>query len=55
MKYGSPIVAVVFKHGRGTVVHAIGHLYQIEGNLRGAVAMQRLLVNFLYLATREDR
>ncbi len=53
MKYGSPLVAVVIRHGRGRIVHAISHLYQLEGNLRGAYAMQRLLVNFLHQATRD--
>jgi hypothetical protein len=45
-------VAVTFKHGKGRVVHALGHMYQKEGNLRGAYAMQRLLLNFLYQAIK---
>jgi hypothetical protein len=51
-RYGSKYVAVTFKHGKGRVVHALGHMYQKEGNLRGAYAMQRLLLNFLYQAIK---
>src|SRR5205823_2815406 len=47
-KHGSKLVAVTFKYGQGRVVHALGHMFQKEGNLRGAYAMQRLLLNFLY-------
>jgi hypothetical protein len=47
-KHGSKLVAVTFRHGKGRVVHVLGHMYQKEGNLRGAYAMQRLLINFLY-------
>jgi hypothetical protein len=51
-KYGTKYVAVTFKYGKGRVVHALGHMYQKEGNLRGAYAMQRLLINFLYQAIK---
>jgi hypothetical protein len=51
-KHGSKFVAVTFKYGKGRVVHALGHMYQKEGNLRGAYAMQRLLINFLYQAIK---
>ena len=51
-RHGSKLVAVTFKHGKGRVVHVLGHMYQKEGNLRGAYAMQRLLLNFLYQAIR---
>jgi hypothetical protein len=51
-KHGSKYVAVTFPYGRGRVVHVLGHMYQKEGNLRGAYAMQRLLLNFLYQAIR---
>ncbi len=51
-KYGSKLVAVTFPHGKGRVVHALGHMFQREGNLRGAYAMQRLLLNFLYQAIK---
>lgn len=49
-RWKSDLVAVTFPHGKGRVVHVIGHLFQREGNLRGAHAMQRLLLNFLYRA-----
>ena len=52
MRHGSGIVAVTFPHGRGRVVHVLGHFFQKEGNLRGTVAMQRILLNFLYQALR---
>jgi hypothetical protein len=51
-RYGSKFVAVTFPYGKGRVVHALGHMFQKEGNLRGAYAMQRLLLNFLYQAIR---
>lgn len=51
-KHGSKYVAVTFPYGKGRVVHVLGHMYQKEGNLRGAYAMQRLLINFLYQAIR---
>ena len=51
-RYGSNVVAVTFPYGKGRVVHALGHMFQKEGNLRGAYAMQRLLLNFLYQAIR---
>jgi FHA domain-containing protein len=51
-RYGSKVVAVTFPYGNGRVVHALGHMFQKEGNLRGAYAMQRLLLNFLYQAIR---
>ena len=52
-KYRSKLVAVTFPYGKGRVVHVLGHMYQKEGNLRGAYAMQRLLLNFLYQAIRQ--
>jgi hypothetical protein len=51
-RHGTKFVAVTFKYGKGRVVHALGHMFQKEGNLRGAYAMQRLLLNFLYQAIR---
>ena len=51
-RHGSRVVAVTFEHGRGRVVHVLGHFFQKEGNLRGTVAMQRILLNFLYQALR---
>ena len=43
-------VAVTFPHGRGRVLHLMGHIFQQEGNVRGAVIVHRLLVNFLAAA-----
>jgi len=51
-RHGSRPVAVTFRHGRGRVVHVLGHFFQKEGNLRGTVAMQRILLNFLYQSLR---
>lgn len=51
-RHGSRPVAVTFQHGKGRVVHVLGHFFQKEGNLRGTVAMQRILLNFLYQALR---
>ncbi len=53
-KHGSKFVAVTFPYGKGRVVHVLGHMFQKEGNLRGAYAMQRLLINFLYQAIRGE-
>lgn len=50
---GADPVAATFSHGAGTVLHLIGHVFQQEGNLRGAYAMQRIVVNFLDRALRE--
>jgi hypothetical protein len=45
-------VAVSFAHGKGRVLHLLGHLYQQEGNVRGALLVHRLLVNTLDAALR---
>jgi len=52
-KHGSKFVAITFPYGKGRVVHVLGHMFQKEGNLRGAYAMQRLLINFLYQAIKD--
>ena len=52
IRHGSRAVAVTFRHGEGRVVHVLGHFFQKEGNLRGTVAMQRILLNFLYQSLR---
>jgi len=46
-QYGSGVVACTFNHGKGRVLHIIGHSWQKEGNLKGVFSMQRVLVNFL--------
>jgi hypothetical protein len=50
---GADAVAAVFAHGRGSVLHLLGHIYQQEGTLAGAYAMQRIVVNFLDRALRD--
>lgn len=52
-RHGAPTVAARFAWGRGTVVHLLGHVYQREGNLRGAVLVQRIVVNLLAEALRK--
>lgn len=42
-----PAVAVTFKHGRGRVLHVLGHYFQEAGNLAGTIASQRLALNFV--------
>jgi hypothetical protein len=43
----SPIVAATFRYGRGRVLHVMGHYYQQKGHVDGAVAAQRLALNFV--------
>lgn len=43
----STAVVVTFTHGRGRVLHALGHYYQQKGNVSGAVGAQRLPLNFV--------
>lgn len=38
---------VTFPHGSGQVLHCLGHCWQESGNLAGAVAAQRLVLNFV--------
>ncbi len=52
-RHGTSAVAATFRHGKGKVLHLLGHLYQKEGNLRGAYMIQRILVNFLADGLRE--
>lgn len=46
----SATMAAVFRHGHGRVLHSMGHAYQEAGNLAGAIAAQRLLLNFILMA-----
>jgi hypothetical protein len=41
----SNVVACHFKHGRGRVMHLVGHFHQRRGNVDGLVAMHRLVFN----------
>jgi hypothetical protein len=43
----SPAVAVTFAHGRGRVLHVMGHYFQEAGNVAGTIAAQRLALNFV--------
>ena len=53
-RYGaSTAVAVTFAQGKGRVLHVLGHYDQEEGNVAGAVAVQRLALNFVLLSMRE--
>jgi hypothetical protein len=49
----SPAVAVTFQHGRGRVLHVLGHYDQEAGNLAGVVAVQRIALNFVLMSLRE--
>ena len=51
-KYGAPAVAATFEFGNGRVLHMLGHFFQKEGNLKGTVSTQRIIVNFLVAAIR---
>ena len=46
-------LALVFAHGGGRVMHTMAHTDQDAGNLAGAVAAQRLMLNFLLMAQLE--
>jgi hypothetical protein len=50
----SPAVAVTFSHGRGRVLHLLGHYYQKEGSLAGTIAAQRIALNFVRLRLARD-
>lgn len=53
--YGaSPIVALTFAHGRGRVLHTVGHYYQEAGNVAGAIAVHRLALNFVLMRIERD-
>jgi hypothetical protein len=43
----SPVVAATFNHGRGRVLHVLGHYYQQKGNVAGTMGVQRLALNFV--------
>ncbi|MHC4820415.1 MAG: hypothetical protein ACYTDX_01685, partial [Planctomycetota bacterium] len=35
------------QHGKGKVLHLLGHAWQKQGNLKGTYGMQRIVLNFL--------
>jgi hypothetical protein len=53
-RYGSSCVAFKFHHGEGLVLHLVGHFYQKDGNLRGLVAMHRLINNVILERVQSD-
>jgi hypothetical protein len=53
--YGSRVVAFRFAHGKGVVVHLLGHFYQKDGNRRGLVAMHRLINNVILERVAADQ
>jgi hypothetical protein len=53
-RYGVSPVAVTFRHGKGRVLHMLGHIYQMEGNLKGTFSTQRMMANFLIAAVRKQ-
>ena len=53
-RYGVSSVAVTFRFGKGRVLHMLGHIYQMEGNLKGTFSTQRMMANFLLAALRKQ-
>jgi hypothetical protein len=48
--YGrSSAVAVTFAHGRGRVLHVMGHYYQKAGNIVGTMSAHHLALNFVLM------
>jgi hypothetical protein len=45
----STTVAATFAHGRGRVLHVMGHYYQEGGNLAGTIAAHRLALNLVLM------
>ena len=45
--YGSPVVACTFRHGRGAVLHVLGHFEKQLDEKGDGFALQQLLVNFV--------
>lgn len=50
-----PAVAVTFQHGKGRVLHVMGHYFQEMGNLAGTIASHRLALNFVVDRVKRDR
>lgn len=51
----SPVVAVTFDHGRGRVLHVMGHYFQKMGNLAGTIAAHRMALNFVMDRVKRTR
>lgn len=46
-KQGAPCVAATFRHGKGAVLHLIGHFREQKDGEGDGFAMQQMLVNFI--------
>ncbi|MDJ0975618.1 MAG: hypothetical protein QNJ98_14240 [Planctomycetota bacterium] len=51
----SPAVAVTFEHGKGRVLHVMGHYFQKMGNLAGTISSHRLALNFVVDRIKRDK
>ena len=51
----SPTVAFTFAYGKGRVLHLMGHYYQKAGNIAGAIAVQRIALNFVLMGLAANR
>ena len=51
----SPVMAATFPFGRGRVLHLLGHYYQEQGNLAGAIAAQRIALNFVLMGLNASK
>ena len=51
----SASMACTFTYGKGRVLHVLGHYYQEEGNFAGAVAVQRIALNFVLMGLDEKK
>ena len=45
--YGSRYIAVEFSYQKGRVCHILGHFWQEQGNMAGAVAMHQMIIDFI--------
>ena len=50
-----PAVAITFRHGKGRVLHVMGHYFQKMGNLAGTLAGHRLALNFILEKMKSER
>lgn len=51
----SNAMAFTFDYGRGRVLHTLGHYYQEQGNIAGAIAAQRIALNFVLLGLKASQ
>jgi hypothetical protein len=55
MHVRSNAMAFTFDYGRGRVLHTLGHYYQEQGNIAGAIAAQRIALNFVLLGLKSSQ